>query len=159
MNTKPEEKLTTGWYVVRRIVPFFGVMILANVVFAWFAFSTFTGIQVDNAYDKGINYNLVLEQARERELLGWQIGVEVENKAILITLFDKDGSLIEDADIEVMLFSLRSADDDQTLSVNSTSLGKFYMPYPEQVNGQWELRLKVNKEGKSVEYRRKLVLP
>ena len=159
MSENSQKKETTGWFVVRWILPFFGVMLIANIVFVWFALSTHTGIQVENAYDKGANYNQILEQARERELLGWQVDLDIEEHLILIALFDKAGNPIENAEIDVFLFSPRSANNDQVLMVQKLDGGQFSAPYPSELDGQWELRLTVKNEGKSVEYRRKLVLP
>ena len=38
-------------------VGFFGVVLLANSAMLWVAFSTWTGLAADRAYDRGIHYN------------------------------------------------------------------------------------------------------
>ncbi|MCK5041726.1 MAG: FixH family protein [Sphingomonadales bacterium] len=159
MSEKTQEKPTTGWFVMRWLGPLFGVMFIVNGIFVWFALNTHTGSQTENAYDKGMNYNQVLERARAQELLGWGIGVEVENNIIQISLFDDVGSLIKDADVEMFLFDPRSAANDQFLTIENASSGQFFAEYSNEATGQWELRLKVNKEGDVAEFRRKLVLP
>jgi nitrogen fixation protein FixH len=159
MNEQKEIKPTTGWFAVRWMLPLFGAMIIANSFFVWFALSTHSGNQTKNAYDEGVNYNQVLEQARERALLGWQVGVEVKQNLILISLFDKEGNLLDGADVDLLLFNPRSADDDQELTVEKTALGQYSALYPTHVQGYWQLRFKINKDGKQVEFRRKMVLP
>ena len=51
-------KELTGRHVLYMILGFFGVVLLANVVFVYLAMDTFTGLATEGAYVKGLSYNL-----------------------------------------------------------------------------------------------------
>lgn len=159
MSKNIEEKPTTGWFVVSWIVPLFAVMFVVNGIFVWFAVSTHTGNQTENAYDEGLHYNLILEEAQAQERLGWRVNVAVEQNIIIFSVFDREGYAVEYTDIEVLLFSPMSAERDQVLAAQNIGLGHFSVGYTEQMKGQWQLRLKISNDGEHAEFRRKVVLP
>ena len=52
-----------GRHVLMGLIAFFGVMLLANGIFVYFAVATFSGGDTSNAYRKGLNYNDTLAAA------------------------------------------------------------------------------------------------
>lgn len=160
MNKTNLEKTTTGWFLGRWLIGFFGTMFIANAFFVWFALSTHTGNQDTNAYEEGLNYNQVLEQARKQELLGWHFNVDImSDGTLLVSLFDKDGTPLKNSQVEAMLFNPTSDQDDRAIEVLDIADGQFSLSYNGIAHGQWELRLKVNRAEDLAEYRKKLVLP
>ena len=54
-------------------VAFFGVVLLANGTMIGLAFATWTGLETEGAYQKGLAYNRVLDRARAQAALGWRV--------------------------------------------------------------------------------------
>ena len=62
-----------GKHVLFAMLSFFGVILVVNGVFTYFALSTFTGVSTDDAYRRGRAYNQTIEAAMEDQaLLLWQ---------------------------------------------------------------------------------------
>jgi len=62
-------RLTWGPWV---FFAMFAVIIAVNGVMVAFAFGTWTGLETDGAYEKGLSYNDTLEAARRQAALGWR---------------------------------------------------------------------------------------
>ena len=56
-------------------------MLLANGAMIWLAFATWTGLETEGAYQKGLAYNRTLEEAEAQAALGWQVDLELEQEA------------------------------------------------------------------------------
>lgn len=61
----------TGRHVLLGLLGFFGLMLLANGIFLYYALATFDGSATSDAYRKGLRYNETLGQAAEQERRGW----------------------------------------------------------------------------------------
>lgn len=80
-----------GWHVLAALLAFFGTMIAANGVFLYFAVTTFTGIETNDAYRKGVAYNARLEESRQIDKLGWQAKVTAKSDRVELVLLTEDG--------------------------------------------------------------------
>ncbi len=83
---------------------FFGIIFAVDATFIYFAKKTSRGIQTQDSYKKGINYNETLEAAQKQRQLGWKTEIKYEkigkNSAILrVKLLDKNGLPIKNAKI------------------------------------------------------------
>lgn len=68
----------TGRDVFIMIAAFFAVMLAANGVFVWLALKSYPGVETPSAYREGLEYNRLLDQARDVEALGWQVDVDYQ---------------------------------------------------------------------------------
>lgn len=83
---------------------FFGIIFAVDASFIYLAKKTSRGIQTQDSYKKGINYNEILEAKKKQQQLGWKAEIKYEktgkNAAILrVKLADKNGALIKNAKI------------------------------------------------------------
>ena len=60
-----------GWHVLAILIGFFGSIMAVNVVMAWFAISTFSGLDGNDSYQRGLDYNKTIADAAKQEQLGW----------------------------------------------------------------------------------------
>jgi len=67
----PGGKPITGRTVLIGMVAFFGVVIAVNLVFVYFALSTWPGLTTQHAFEEGRDYNQTLESAARQEAMGW----------------------------------------------------------------------------------------
>jgi nitrogen fixation protein FixH len=88
MSTQPDTFRLTGRHVMGGFVGAFGVIIAVNLVMAWFAVSTFPGVEVQNSYVASQGFNTRLAEQRA---LGWQTRVEVAGDELRLFVNDPDG--------------------------------------------------------------------
>ena len=77
--TKLRTKAITGWHMTAILVSFFGVVMAVNFTMAYFATSTFGGIQVQNSYVASQKFNGWLARAERANALGWQAAASLED--------------------------------------------------------------------------------
>jgi nitrogen fixation protein FixH len=88
-------KQITGRHVLIGLVGFFGVMLIANGIFVYFALTTFGGMDNRNAYQEGLNYNQRIADARKQVALGWTHTVALSGEGHLeLNLRDKAGNAV-----------------------------------------------------------------
>ena len=58
-------RAVTGRKALWVLLGFFGVILAVNATFVYLAVSSFSGLETDNAYVKGLNYNTTLSRAAE----------------------------------------------------------------------------------------------
>jgi len=69
----------------------FLVVFVANAIMVWASLSTFTGVTVSRAYERGRGYDQVLEEAARQDALGWNTEVQLVEGRIRVTARDRDG--------------------------------------------------------------------
>ena len=85
---------------------FFAVIFAVNFFYIYISQKTWRGLATDDAYQKGLHYNQILEAEKKQKELGWKMAIYYrnlgENKGVLeIDLKDKNSQKISDAEIEV----------------------------------------------------------
>lgn len=71
-NKKP----ITGWHVLAGFIGFFVLILTANGIMTYFALGTWQGVETEDAYVKGLNYNRQLEQAQIQKNSSWKISFD-----------------------------------------------------------------------------------
>ena len=71
----------TGWHILGFFLLFFGVVFGANGYMAYQAISTFSGIEIPDAYQKGRAYNHNLAAMDAQQKLGWT--ADIQEKLLL----------------------------------------------------------------------------
>ena len=61
----------TGWHMLGVMALFFGTIISVNLVMAWNAVSSWSGLVVKNTYVASQEFNGWLEKAEKQRALGW----------------------------------------------------------------------------------------
>ena len=133
-------------------VAFFGVVLLANGAMIWIAFVTWTGLETESAYQKGLAYNRVLDQAEAQASLGWQVHLEFAQAdgralAVKLALADRHGDLIEDASISTTFFRPTHEGHDQVAAIPHRYGGAYEARVELPLAGQWDVHLTVEHAG------------
>jgi nitrogen fixation protein FixH len=102
MSPQPDTFRLTGRHVLAGFLGAFGVIIAVNLVMAWFAISTFPGVEVQNSYVASQGFNTRLAEQRA---LGWQTRVEVAGGELRLYVSDAQG----DADVASLSATLGRA--------------------------------------------------
>ncbi|GHF19555.1 hypothetical protein GCM10017044_12820 [Kordiimonas sediminis] len=137
-----EKKPFTGGKFLLWVLGFFAVVISVNIVMAYFALGTFSGVVTDDAYSKGRDYNQTLEAAKEQAKLGWQAQFQATSLseseyALSVTLADKDGVPLDDLTVSLELRRPARQDLDQTVSLARVGAGEYRGVVSLPLQGRW----------------------
>lgn len=115
----------TGWHMFGILCAFFGVIIIVNLIMAYFAVSTWSGLVVKNSYVASQEFNEKSITGKEQQALLWQGEMGYSNGSFTYTLTDKDGVAIETTSA-VANFKRPVGDvQDTTVTLTMTENGKF----------------------------------
>ena len=87
----------TGRHVLVVVLAFFGTVFLANGALIWFATVRYDGVEEENAYRHGRDYNREIAAARAQQALGWKMeladsaGAQPTERHLLVSLQDRAG--------------------------------------------------------------------
>lgn len=136
-----------GWYIPWLFVAFFGVVISVNGIMAYFAFSTFTGLQTEQHFLKGIRYNEDLAGARAQAERAWTVSAdytpldETTKGIAAVTLHDRTGANIENAKVAVAFIRPTSQGHDFTAELPYLGEGRYAMSLQMPLAGVWDMRI------------------
>lgn len=136
--SRPTKQWTlNGWHVLYGLFAFFGVMIAVNMLFLYFALTTFTGIETDDAYRKGIAYNVRLDEGRKLQQLGWGGKFAFANDRVEVRITDPAGEPVRGLQLEGRIG--RPATDKYDTDLVFTDVGNgLYAANPKSLDsGNW----------------------
>jgi nitrogen fixation protein FixH len=133
------------------------LVVVVNGVLIFSAISTFTGVSVGRAYDKGRTYNHVLREAARQDALGWTTRVSLDAQRLTVTAQDRDGVAIAGL-LEAHM--LRPLDGQRVDLPDARGSGRFMQDLPELRAGLWEFRgLLTSANGQRHDLRQRFTLP
>jgi len=142
----------TGRHMAFCVVGFFGTIIAVNLVLAYFAGTTWTGLVAKNGYVASQEYNDVLAKARKQKAMGWQAGLELRDGQLKFDIADKSGSGIEGLAVRAKVKRPTHENEDVDLTFRDNASGK-YVAAPSLTAGQWVVDL-VAEDQKGLQFRR-----
>ncbi len=154
----------SGWRVARWFIAFFGVMMVANVIFLLQALNSWPGVETKAAYDKGLQYNELIEKGAAAKALNWDMTSNVydlpgaNGTAIEFVVADANSLAVEGLTVVGKLERPASRSFDISITFKETRPGFYYA----QVNlldvGQWDLRVLMIKEDIENRYSERLMV-
>ena len=135
-------------------VGLFGVVLLANGLLAWFALESWSGLTTDNAYERGLAWNQVLEEAGAQRVMGWTVELDVEPAAgnasrITVAMRDRLDAPLEGARVTA-LFSRPVVEGlDSTVALEALGEGRYGNLVELPQAGQWDVRIEVEQRGRT----------
>ncbi|SIQ15431.1 Nitrogen fixation protein FixH [Rhizobium sp. RU20A] len=89
---EPREKVFTGWHMLAIMIAFFGVVISVNILMAWYATSTWSGLVVQNSYVASQEFNEKAAEARALTGSGIRTTVTADGQSVRYRLLAADGT-------------------------------------------------------------------
>jgi nitrogen fixation protein FixH len=133
------------------------LVVVVNLILVWFALTTFTGVTVGQAYDRGRTYNHVIEAAARQEALGWQAAHALEDGRLTVRVTDRQGVPID----ATAVGRLQRPLDGSVLPLTFRALGSghFVASTESAQPGQWDLHLVfVSVSGDRLEVRNRMIV-
>lgn len=124
----------------------FLAVIAVNGALIFFAEDTFSGLDTENAYQQGLDYNKTLAAEAAQEKLGWRSQAAItsgsDGRYILrAQLADRDGRPLDGATLEAFLVRPSVSGMDLSLSPQAMGDGRYSVEFNLPAPGQWDLRL------------------
>lgn len=144
-----------GWWYPYIFVGLFVVVVGVNMIMAWFATSTFTGLQTDDAYNKGLAYNQNLAMAKVQAELGWTVDTRAEplgghRAALAVSYRDRSGRPVEGLEVRAKLVRPTAKGLDREAVLTAAAAGSYGATVELPADGVWDVE--VVAVGKDVSY-------
>lgn len=138
----------SGWWYPYIFVGCFVVVVGVNAALAYFATSTFTGLETEGAYQKGLAYNQNLALAKAQQEQGWAvettvtpgaIGVDGAKVDIAISYRDRDGKALDGLGVRAELIRPTAKGLDRQLVLHPLGNGTYGGSYTLPAKGVWDM--------------------
>ena len=136
----------TGWHMIGVLVAFFGTIITVNLIMAWFATSSWTGLVVKNSYVASQHFNEDTAAKRAQLAMGWKAVPEYRPGELDIFLTDARTAPLAGAIITARLGRPAFDRDDHTVQFSEKEAG-VYTGETELAPGVWIADLTVTGPG------------
>lgn len=136
MDGKMAEREFTGKHMLAVLVLFFGTIISVNLMLAYFANSTWSGLVVHNSYVASQHFNEEQAIARKHAALGWHPSVAYEGGELRFKLLDAKGSPVVTDGVKVKLMRPAHEGLDQVIALEDKGAG-IHTVATDLVGGQW----------------------
>ena len=160
-GTTTTNKRLPGWWYPYIFVGLFMLVLAVNLVMAVSATTTFTGLETEQAYDKGIAYNKILAKARAQQDLGWTVEAvviphDVSNTQshtadLTVTYKDRDGKPVTGLSVKSEFLRPTKAGFDQSAELVEKSDGQYVALVPLTLGGQWDVQVRARR-GDEIDY-------
>ena len=137
----------TGRDVLVMLLGLFGLVVAVNGVFIYFAVTSFSGLETENAYVKGLAYNETLRAADAQRALGWTVElshrpVDGGLEDVAVSFRDEGGNPVENLAVDAVL--RRPVDDgfDRNIALEPLGAGRYGAAFALPLRGQWDVHLK-----------------
>lgn len=130
------------------IVAFMGVVVAANGVMVYFATTSFTGLQTEDHYIRGLEYNRVLEAERAEQALGWTVTVEYSSTGVrrgLVVAHAQDGAgaPLDGAVVTARLVRPTQAGHDMVVALAGQGNGVYATEIELPLSGLWDIQTQI----------------
>jgi nitrogen fixation protein FixH len=139
-----------GWWYPWIFVAAMGVVVLVNGVMVAFALGTWTGLETEGHYEKGLAYNRDLAAAKAQAERGWRVafgldGVvaagDIRTGTLSATFTARGGTPLGDLDVRAVIRRPTADGYDQEVPLVAAGNGVYRARITLPLPGQWEVRL------------------
>ena len=128
----------------------FLIVIAVNGILIFTAVSSFSGLETESAYDKGLRYNEALAAAKANAETGWRAeplvtGGQSDERKLEIIITDRDGAPVTELRVEAFLVRPTNAGMDSKIALTDFGAGRYGAVFTPKALGNWELRLKAER--------------
>jgi nitrogen fixation protein FixH len=154
-----------GWWYPWIFVVGMVMVACVNGVLAFFAVSTWTGLETKNYYDRGLRYNRTIAAAKEQDARGWSmtfssLPADMTNGGVLgVTFTDRFGGPIDDLAVEAILMRPTQEGLDAAFALHHQGGGVYAAEVSVPLPGQWDARILAHRKNENFQASRRLFVP
>lgn len=158
-----------GSWIPWAFVAFFLIVFAANGVLVYVALDTWTGMETEKYYERGLAYNRDLAGARAQAELGWQVDIAItplgagpagELRAELaVSLRDRDGRALDGGEVRARFIRPTHSGADSEVVLRSLGGGRYGGEVALPLPGQWDLVVLGSVNGVTYQAARRVFLP
>ena len=160
----------SGRWIPGVFVAGFLVMLAANAALVYFALGSFSGLETEDAYRRGVTYNAALAAARKQAERGWRVALDAEalpaadggprrTLDLVASFADRTGWPLGDLSVRALLVRPTHAGHDLEVALPHLGTGRYGAQVLLPLPGQWELRLVAARGAETWQTSRRLHLP
>ena len=144
----------TGRRVLAIFAAGFGVVFAVNAVFVFLALTSWTGLDTEEAYVKGLKYEETLARAEAQKALGWSMDwvltEELGGRVFAVRLHDKRRLPVFGVTLTAELRRPTHEREDVSFVLAPHGDGVFRSEAQRIAPGNWNMTVLVDKEGETV---------
>jgi len=172
LESAPASGRPRGWWYPWLFVAAFVVVIAVNGVMINFAIGSFSGLETEHPYERGLGYNDTLAAARAQDEMGWQVAYDAvpagaaapEGHPIALEarFLDRDGNALTGLEVRALLQRPAAEGHDMELPLAERGGGRYVARTDLPLPGQWDLRIVATATGSdraSWQSSRRILLP
>jgi nitrogen fixation protein FixH len=133
-------KQFTGRHMLAITVAFFAVVVGVNLVLAYLANSTWSGLIVKNGYVASQDFNKEQQRARAQEAVGWQAALQRNDDGLHVTFAVRNGTPLSYLEVTGILRRPATENQDLILAFVETAPG-LYTASAAPGFGVWDLEI------------------
>ncbi len=136
-----------GRHVLIGLVGFFLAIIGVNLVMAYMAITTYSGIDTPDAYRKGLAYNTRIAAETRQAALGWREAVtwETSQAPLKLTLTDTQGNPVSGLHVTASLGRPATNRYDRVLVMSERAPGTYEVRVADADAGNWAVEIKASR--------------
>ncbi len=135
-----------------------GIVVLVNLGFIYEALHTSPGEATKDNFDTSNRYDAVLDLAAQQAALGWTVDASLQGNAPTLHLVGHDGSMLHGAVITGVAQRPLGPLHATPLNFNEGEDGLYRTAEPLSSAGQWELRMQIVYQGKTLDITRRVLV-
>lgn len=157
-----------GWWYPWIFVAAMGVVVLVNGTLVAFALGSWTGLETEGHYEKGLAYNRDLAAAQAQAERGWRFAFALDGATaagdtrtgtLSATFADRNGVPLTDLEVRAIIRRPTAEGYDQELALASAGQGRYAAPAVFPLPGQWEVRIHAYRGDTAFQESRRVRLP
>ncbi len=139
----------TGWHMLGVMVLFFGTIITVNLIMAWNASHSWSGLVVKNTYVASQEFNGKVAEAKALAASGIEGSLVIEGGRVAYHVVDARGAPVIADDVSAVFKRPVDEREDFTLPLQPTGQGQF-IAERDIMPGQWIVDISTKKDGRKV---------
>lgn len=139
----------TGWHMMAVMVLFFGTIITVNLIMAWNASHSWSGLVVQNTYVASQQFNGKVEEAKRLAASGIEGDIVIKDGRIVYHVVDAGGQPVVADEVSATFKRPVDEREDFTLSLVPSGAGRF-VAERDVPGGQWVIDIATRHQGAKV---------
>ena len=135
----------------------FAIVFAANAIMVTFAMSSWTGLDTQDAYRKGLAYNRTLEAERRQAALGWQGAAVWRDGRLTVEMTDGRGDPLTAATMRADFIRPTAEGHDVSVDLAEVGGGRYAAPVTLPLDGLWDVRVVVHRSADTFQINQRIM--